>query len=287
MHENSGNPFAGIGHHTTGQQHRQAMRSHVKKLLMLTAAVVVATPAIASEVTYLGKPCSKWSDHVKRTAAWYEECTTESQKAADRLRHRLEERLGVTPELDPDSADTTQQGRQVQEREKANINRAAKNPPHSERSTVTGTIKNESLPSGGPTQKVSRPKFLGGGGPISDSHPRYLQGPGSALGYNPSGGQVQGNTSGGRGGVTVNGTVEKKDGQLVTNDGVVKIDPNAPTQVVRCLRPDGTEESCESRNKPPRFNPVPASELPVLNKGKNSNDDATRAVLNWAFPHRE
>jgi hypothetical protein len=103
--------------------------------------------------------------------------------------------------------------------------RASANPgPRSNHSTITGPTTANTLPSGGTTQRINRPAFLGGGytgGHVSAPAP-------TAAAPSVSIPHVGG---GGRGGVTVNGQATQNQGTTGdTKDDVLKIDPGVAAQ---------------------------------------------------------
>jgi hypothetical protein len=119
----------------------------------------------------MGRPCSQWPEWEQRTAAWWESCTDKDGRDANgikiapptfepSLRDRLKRSLNGLP---PSQA-ISPQGRRAISRERTMIQRAMRNDPHSNRSTITGPIRHDNLGGGGPSQKISRPSFLGGGG---------------------------------------------------------------------------------------------------------------------------
>src|SRR5262249_35357592 len=137
----------------------------MRKVLITTAVIALLSAPALARWDGTKEDCKNANGLEKKTAAWYEVCTSDAQKRTDELRHNLEGKLGSTPSLPTDDPDVVNQGRQHMDTERQNIERAKRNDPRSNKSTITGPIRHDNLNGGGtvPTNRLSRPAFLGGG----------------------------------------------------------------------------------------------------------------------------
>ena len=115
----------------------------------------------------IAKVCGGYSgsDRDKCTDWLYGNGGTSWDPKAEALREGLRNKLGTSP-LPAEDPNVVREGRQHQERERQEINRARGNDPRSNKSTITGRPGDHSgtVKGGGvsPENKVSRPNFLGG-----------------------------------------------------------------------------------------------------------------------------
>jgi hypothetical protein len=138
-------------------------------LLITTCLVALSSPAFAPSSPQPAPSteidCSR-PPRASEETPWHYKCvkrpTTVEEERED-AEKRLEGKL--TPLEEQGRRNTEELGGQHMENERRNIERARRNDPRSNQSTITGPIRSNRLKGGGTApNKISRPAFLGGSG---------------------------------------------------------------------------------------------------------------------------